>query len=505
MNAKGVLLVVALFLFCSLQAAVQGGLEGGTRTPDNNDTPGTATAISSGIPVSDSVNGSDDQYDFYKISGVVAGQTVRASVTYTDSSAQLNLSIRNPSGNNMTVVSGGGLTRGNTVLAGVNGTYIVEIKAHTGASDYTLTVTAALPPIIEPGNQTAGNLSTSGADRTDFYRFWLDANISGRREVGHLNMTQSDQGARMGAAFVDILRYRGSHVYNESWNISRKANMSAAAAYTGWYYCQVYAISGASGYALDLSRSDAFSDGDNEPANATAAPLDSFFNGRVTKAADHYDWYSYRVAANDNLHIEAIRGNSTDRFIVSVYNSSFVSVVADDNWKGGDTIDTVTIDVVPILTDMTYFVAVEASTAYRAVPISQWTDDDSRMDYTLSFTSPNHPPQIIAEFENLTLAEDTKAHLVMPSHFKDADGDRLNFTLSGASHIAGSYICATGELEISSTANWNGRETAYIRAWRMSRCSREAPTRRWTVPPFFPIMTRSMATPFRSRSGTTAP
>lgn len=434
------------------------------RTPDNNDTPGTATDISSGVPVIDSVNDTDDQYDFYRIGGVVAGQTIRAVISYTQPSTRLNLSIRNQSGNNITAVFSGGQTRGDTALASVNGTYYVEVKADTGTSDYTLNVTVALPPIIDSGAQLRGNLSAMAANRTDFYRFWLDGNISGRREVGYLNMTQSDPGARMGAAFLDILRFRGSHIYNESWNLSRKSNLSASAAYTGWYYCQVYAVSGASEYTLNHSRSQTSSDGDNGPANATSAPLDAVFNGRVNKAKDHYDWYSYQVMANDNLHINVDRGNSTDGYFVTAYDSNFTYVKGADNWDGGGTWDTITIDLTPILSDMTYFVAVEARTAYRPIPLLQWTDDESFLDYRLSFTSPDHPPQIISSFDNLTMNEDEHVRLIMSTHFRDPDGDRLNYSLSGAAHLFGTYICASGELEIFGAANWNGKETAYITA-----------------------------------------
>jgi len=253
MNARCSLLVAVLFLLTCWPAAAHGGFDSGTRTPDNNDTPGTATDITSGIPVSDSVNSTDDQYDFYKVTGVVAGQTVRALVNYTEPSAQLNLSIRDPSGDNLTAVSSGGLTRGDTALAAFNGTFYVEVKAHVGASDYVLAVTVAFPPVIDPGSHVSGNLSADAANRTDFYRFWLDGNLSGHREVGLLNITQSDQGAGMEAAFRDVLGYRGSHIYNESWNLTGRGTLSAAASYTGWYFCQLRDIFGASGYILNYS------------------------------------------------------------------------------------------------------------------------------------------------------------------------------------------------------------------------------------------------------------
>ena len=464
MSAKAVVLVTALTLLACLQATVDAGWGTGTRTPDANDTPATATPISSGIPVGDSVNITDDKYDFYKVAGVLAGQTIKAAVNFTQPTAQLNLSIRDPSGNNLTAVWEGGLARGDTALAPVNGTYFIEVSARAGASDYLLSVTVAYPPTIDPGSRVSGNLSANGTARTDFYRISLDANVLGRREVAIINITQSDQGALMGAAIQDILFSNGSHIYNESWNLSRKGSLGAAASYTGWYFCQVHAVGGASGYILDYNRTQSSSDGDNNPAFATASPINGFFEGRVSRAQDHYDWYSYRVGASDNLHIEVKRANSTDGYKVRVHDSNFTPVEILDNWNGTGTFENIAIDLVPILSDMTYFVGVEAGTAFRAVPINQWTDDDSSMDYNISFTSPNHPPQIIAGFENLSVKEDTKARLVMAAHFRDPDGDRLNYTLSGAAHIYGTYICASGELELAPAANWNGKETAYITA-----------------------------------------
>ena len=460
MRAGLAMVVAALAVIACLQWGSPSAA--GSRTPDSNDTPETATPVSPGVPISDSVNITDDQYDFYRLDGVLAGQAVRAAVGWSSPSASLNLSIRDTAGNNLTAVSQGGQLRGDTALAPQNGTYFIEVKAHSGASDYMLDVTVEFPPILSPGSRVWGNLSADAANRTDFYRFWLSGNTGGRRELAQISIAQNGSGALLGAALVDLLLNRTSMPYNESWNLSEKANMSAAASYTGWYFCRLNASTGAAGYMLDYSRAQALSDGDNSPADARAAPLDSYFDGHVSKAWDHFDWYSYLVGANDNLHIQVRRGNSTDGCAVRVLYSNMSQVQLSENWNGSSTVNNITIDLVPVLSDMTYYIGVEATAAYRAVPINQWTDDEASLDYNISFTSPDHPPQIIAPFDNLTVKEDQKGHLIMAAHFRDIDGDPLNFSLTGAANITGAFICASGELELTPSANWNGRQTGYI-------------------------------------------
>ncbi|MGQ9582591.1 MAG: tandem-95 repeat protein [Thermoplasmatota archaeon] len=440
--------------------------DGGGRTPDSDNDFDFATAVSDGVPASGNVNSADDVYDYFKITGVSSGQTVRAVLTWTNPSASLNLSIYNPLRLRLSVISSG--TRANTILAAINGTYYFQIKAHSGTTDYTLNVTLATPSTLVPGTPISGSAAAGSQDRGFFYRFWMEGNVSGRSQAAIVNLTQSNSGARLQLYLMDIANCFSIQNYNESWNTQNRRRVAAAASYTGWYYVNVMTDQGSTDYTLELSLFDVSSDGNNDPMSAAPAPRNARISGSVNKAWDHYDWYAYTMKANDNIIINVTRyGN--DQFNVSVYSSdmTFLTSRINEAYYYGYPYTTswVNFTTPSALKDEVFYIFVSCTREYTSGAGGGYTDNEGILSYWLNISSPNHPPVITAPFENVVVDEDESYILYPLNHFKELDGDPLSFTVtSTGGNIQGEYSAQTGALSVHGAPNWYGRETAYVNA-----------------------------------------
>lgn len=419
--------------------------------------------LSSGVAVNGalSINGTE-RLDYYKVT-VQAEQTLDMVLTATNLSANLGLRLLDVNNSNFLSITTGGTTRGSTYLVAWNWTYYIEVKVNKDESDYTLTVTLAYPQTLSPGARVSGSLSVDGADRVDYYRFWLAGNVSGSAESALLDLTQSGQYFSMQAAIFDNMPGYGWQMYNESYNLSKRASLGASAAHTGWYFCSVSVISGTSGYTLNYTRSTAPSDGNNDYANATPIPRNGAMYGNVSKARDHYDWYACSAAKDDVVRIQVERANSTDLFSLIVYNSSRSLLYGRMTQNRTDQRLNCSLTT-PKLQNETFYIGVSARTAFRANPSWALTDDESYMNYSLTVIANNKPPEPVVSIDPIVINEDEKLRLNMSSHFYDIDGDLLNYTIIGTKQIKGTYDNISGELELCPSANWFGKVDFQIEA-----------------------------------------
>ncbi len=464
MGMRRGLLVSLLMLAALLHPLAPDEVDG--RTPDSDNDFDLATELSDGVSASGNVNSGDDVYDYFKITGVSAGQTIKAVLTWSSPSASLNLSIYNPLRLRMSLISSG--TRANTLLAHMNGTYYFQIKAHSGTTDYTLMVTLGTPQTLVPGTPVSGSAAAGSQDRGFFYRFWMEGNVSGRSQAAMVNLTQSNSGARLELYLLDIANHFSSQSYNESSNTQNRRSVAAAASYTGWYYINVRTNQGSTDYTLELSLFDVSSDGNNDPKSASPASRNAHINGVVNKAWDHYDWYAYTMRANDNLIINVTRYGS-DQFNVSVYNSemAFLTSRINEAYYYGYPYTTsyVNFTTPSSLRDEVFYIVVACTRDFVSGPGGGYTDNEASLSYWLNISSPNHPPVITAPFENVVVDEDESYLLYPLNHFSEIDGDPLSFTVtSTGGNIQGEYDAQTGVLSVHGAPNWYGRETAYVNA-----------------------------------------
>jgi hypothetical protein len=446
------ILLTTTAFFVPVPAAAEGA-----RTPDNNGSPDTAVAITSGVPVSESVDRADDTNDYYKIDAL-AGQTIRVSVDYTTASCDLRINVYTQfmaSIFQLGETTGGSSPRGDTGLCSVNGTYYIRVYSNWGATAYTVNVTVATPPELVPGVTATGSLDWND-NRTAYYRIFLKGNQGGSCEAVWICATRTPTNQAMGKRFYDILNFNGTHEYNGSSSSSARMNISAGATHWGWYYYRVYAYQSAVSYSIDCGRYTVACDGDSDYQNATDVAASAHLQGVVGKSFDHYDWYRCPVYAGDNLIVNVSQQGVRYIFNVSIFDSQLRYVAGDDTTPtgGGNPPRYLNITAPSAPADDRYYIAV------MAVSIPQ-DDNDAIIPYWINFSTPNHPPRIKDQFGPITVNEDERFRLNIYDYFSDQDGDSLKVKVTAA-HILGSYCQTTGDLDIFGAPNWYGNENAQV-------------------------------------------
>jgi len=460
-------LSVAVLVLAGLLAIIPYGFAAdGPRTADSNNSLATAANITSGVPVNESVDRNDDRYDFWSIYAL-SGQVIRASVNWSTASADIRLDIC--ATNDRTILFNGEAARttgsittvGDAELVITNGTYFVRINAQSGASNYTLNVTADNPPTLNWGVPASGSLHSGTDRRTDWYRGWLNGTSGGQAEAGYIDLTRTNTNTYVGKRLYDIFNYESRHEYNSSNSQNTYSNLSWAASYTGWYYYRLYARSGGGGgasitdYTLYNGKYLKAADSDNDYLNATLEPKNAHVSGTLDKAFDHYDWYSYKVVTGDTIILNVTRMGNSRSFNVTIYDSKLNLLQTSETNGGTQTLSLVTM-AAPA--DDTYLIAVILHGYYN----NGITDDFVSMPYWLNFSSPNHNPAISSQYSAMTVNEDERARLYVSDHFYDLDGDNLTFKVTSSVNILGQFNPAINDFEIYGKANWFGVETVTI-------------------------------------------
>ena len=458
-SKRSVVLLAVMMVAGSLGAlgSVAGGASG--RTGDNDNDFASASALTSGVPVSGQVNTTDDPSDFYKIN-LKAGQTMKIVLSYTCSTDEIYFSVYDPSQTDVLDIQDGNTTRGDTILANVNGTHYVEVWTFYEAQDYTLTVTVGDPPTLVPGTQVRSRLSVTGVERSEWYRIWLNGNISGKSEGVYVNMTEDLQTTNCNLFLWDIDTGM-LNPYNLSRLVSPRETVSCAASFSGWYYLLANIWSGSGGYTLDVTKFQTASDGNNDFANATAVRHNAVVTGTVDQGWDKYDWYRYHVFGGDTFQVRASRGAGTDIFNLSIYDSSRNLIAGELNIQAGAITNSITLNLPAAASERTYYVVIYSYAAFRS---GQYSDETGKETYNLAFTSTNHLPGVLSSFDDIILDEDKNVALDVASHFQDIDGDGLIFNTTGATYFTAYYNTSGARLELMPAANWNGKETLTVTA-----------------------------------------
>jgi len=429
----------------------------GARTPDNNGSTDTATPITSGVPVSDSVDRADDTNDYYKIDAL-AGQTIRVSVAYTTSSCDLGINVYTSFMASIFQIgetAGGSSPRGDTGLCSVNGTYYVRVYSNWDATAYTVNVTVATPPELVPGVAATGSLNWND-HRTDYYRIFLKGNQGGQAEAVWICATKTPSNQAMGKRVYDILNFNGTHEFNGSSSSSTRYNISAGATHWGWYYYRIYTYQSAVSYSIDCGKYTVTCDGDSDYQNATAVAANAHIQGVVGKSFDHYDWYRCPVFSGDNLIVNVSQQGVRYIFNLSIFDSQLRYVAGDDTTPtgGGNPPRNINLTAPSAPADDQYYIAVMA--------VSNNADDnDAIIPYWINFSTPNHPPQIKNQFNPITINEDERYKVNVYDYFSDRDGDSLRVKVT-APHVLGLFCQTSGELEIFGAPNWYGNENAQV-------------------------------------------
>jgi hypothetical protein len=436
---------------------VAGGTAG--RTADSDNDFASANSLTSGVQVNGQVNTSDDPSDFYKID-LKAGQTMKVVLSFTCSTDEIYFSVWDPDQNDILDIQDGNTTRGDTILANSNGTHYVEVWTFFEAQDYALTVTVGNPSTLVPGTQVRSMLSFTGVERSEWYRIWLNGNISGKSEGVYVNMTEDLQTTNCNLFLWDV-DVGIANPYNLSRGASPKETVSCAASFSGWYYLLANIWSGSGGYTLDVTKFQTASDGNNDFANATLVKHNAVVAGTVDQGWDKYDWFRYHVFAGDTFSARASRSAGTDLFNLSIYDSSRNLLAGNLNIQAGAITNSITINLPSAASEMSYYVVIYS---YAAIRSNQYSDETGKESYSLAFTSTNHLPEVLSSFEDIILNEDEKATVDVASHFRDIDGDGLIFNVTGNTKIVPYTNTSSLKLELTPAADWSGKETVTVTA-----------------------------------------
>jgi len=454
-----VVLMTMMMVIGSLGALglAAGGPSG--RTADNDNDFASANALTSGVANTGDVNGTDDGSDFYKID-LKAGECMKVVLSYTDDTLPIYFSVWDPGQNDVLDITSGNTTRGDTYFATENGTHYVEVWTFFDEQSYTLTVTVSFPTTLVPGVQVKSMLEIDGVARTEYYRIWLDGNVSGKTEGVYVNMTE-DLSTTDFNLFMWGITGISLNPYNLSRMVSPHETVSCAASETGWYYCLVNTWDGSAGYTLDITSFQAPSDGNNDIANATKVKHNAIASGTLDQGWDKFDWYRYHVFPSDTFQARASRAAGTDLFYLSIFSPSLELLDEDWNVQAGAIVNSITLNLPAAPSDTNYYVAVWS---YAAIRNNQYSDETAKETYTLTFTSTNHFPQVVSSFDDIVMDEDTTMLVPAGTHFTDMDEDALTFSTTGGTSVVVTYNATSGNLEVTPAANWNGAETIMITA-----------------------------------------
>ena len=450
--------ILSIFLLTATAFVIPGGLAAdGARTPDNNGSTDTATPITSGQPVSDSVDPADDTNDYYRIDAL-AGQTIRVSVAFTNANCDLRINAYTSfmaSIFQIGATAGGSSPRGDTGLCSVNGTFYIRVYTAQGATAYTVKVTVADPPVLVPGVAATGNLDWND-HRTDYYRIFLNGNQGGQAEAVWICATKTPSNQAMGKRLYDILNFNGTHEFNGSNSGSNRYNISAAASHWGWYFYRIYTYQSAVSYSIDCGKYTVPCDSDSDYQNATAVAANARVQDTVDKSFDHYDWYRCPVQTNDNLIVNVSQIGVRYIFNLSIFDSKLRYISGDDTTppQNQNPYRFMNITAPAAPADDQYYIAVMAVSNYQ-------DDNNAIIPYWINFSTPNHPPQIKNQFNPITINEDEHYRVNANDYFSDSDGDTFSVKVT-APHIKGLFCQTTGVLELFGAPNWYGSENAQI-------------------------------------------
>jgi len=451
-------LILALFLVtpCISAFASETGAPISGRTADSDNSFGTATALVNNTQVAGNVNTADDTYDYYKLAGVQSGQTLRV-IASCAAPTTLSVTIYTEGGTSVGASAGHRPTC--NALATTNGTYYVTVRAVSGQSDYTLTVTLGYPETLTPGVPVSASLSLDGDDWNRWYRVWLNGNVSGMSDGVFINITIANMSSFFSVYCCDILNFNSTRIYNESWTVFAMVPMGFAATATGWYYYYVRSLQGMSAYTLTTASTSVPCDGDSALANCTEARHKGVYDNRyIDKAWDHYDWYSYRVRTGDSLTIRADQLDTQHLFNMTVYDSALRYLNGSTNQASLSTVAFINMNFPSVPANDTYYIYLSPVLWVKNPPPGySVSDQNAWLHYKLTFTSPDHPPQVLAPVDDLSMDEDTVRDIDTTSHFQVIDEGALNIT-GNTAHINTTFNATSGILTIAPRANWFGKE-----------------------------------------------
>ncbi len=268
-------------------------------------------------------------------------------------------------------------------------------------------------------------------NRNDVWRIWLDAD-AGQVEGVQVTVTWTSPRRVIHLYAYDLVDRYEQNMLNMSYGFpddEEREMIRFTASYTGWYYVQVVYgnYSGSEPYTLNTREYSAPNDGDNDVANATHLLKTSTIKDRIEASRDMHDWYTVDLFQGDLLGISMQimdpynpaynpgAANYFNFFEIQVYDPYMRRVNhgydRNQGWPVPDTyINNLPIQPSDIVVDGTYHIRVSFSYSYGYYYDLANTSGKviAFCDYVLQVTFPNRAPRVNeTALEDVYILEDT--------------------------------------------------------------------------------------------------
>ena len=326
-------------------------------------------------------------------------------------------------------------------------------------------------------------------NRNDVWRIWLAASAS-QVEGVQVTVTWTSERRVVHLYAYDLVDRYEQNMLNLSYGFpddEEREVIRFTASYTGWYYVRVeYGNwSGTEQYTLSTREYSAPNDGDNDVANATHLLKTSTITGRMEASRDMHDWYTVDLFEGDLLGISMQimdphnpaynpgAANFFNFFEIQVYDPHMRRVGhgydRNQGWPVPDTyINNLPIQPADVTVNGTYHIRASFSYSYGYFHDADNTSGHviAFCDYVLQLTIPNRAPRVNGTaLEDVYLLEDTTwwenlagenvSSLDLDTVFIDPELGVMTFSVRGDDNVTARLV-DEHLLTLRPRRDWNG-------------------------------------------------
>jgi len=368
--------------------------------------------------------------------------------------------------------------------------YFHFYAAGDAVGDFHANVSRDTPKTIFRFGQDTGSLwwgDVADLNKNDIWKIWL---TTSEQKVEGVQVTVSWTNDRSIHLYAyDLVDTYEQNMLNLSYAHAgdRKEVIRFTASYTGWYYVRVEYGSwgGVEQYTLNTREYTAPNDGNNDRVNATHVLKSSSHRDSIEASRDMHDWYTVDLVQGDLLGIsmQIMDPHNPDYnpgavnfynfFEIQVYDPYMrrVSHGYDRNqgWPVPDTyINNLPIQPVDITINGTYFIRTSFFWSYGYYYDAQNTSGHiiAFCDYMLQITIPNRAPRVNATaledvymLEDTTwwenLAEENVSSLDLETVFLDPELGVMTFSVRGDDNVTARLV-DDHLVTLKPGKNWHG-------------------------------------------------
>jgi hypothetical protein len=364
--------------------------------------------------------------------------------------------------------------------------------------DFHVNISLDHPKTIYRFGSETGALWWGGVtsqNKNDIWRIWLTAD---EQRVEGVQVTVSWTNDRRIVLYAyDLVDRFEQNMLNLSYPHAgdRKEVIKFTASYTGWYYVRVEYASwtGYEPYTLNTREYSAPNDGDNDRANATHLLKTSSISDSIEASRDMHDWFTVDLVEGDLLGISMQikdphnptynpgTSNFFNFFEIQVYDPYMRRVRngydANGGWPVPDTyINNLPIQPTDITMNGTYFIRASFSYSYGYYHDAKNSSGHivSFCDYDIQITFPNRAPRVNdTALEDVYLLEDTTwwenlagknvSSLDLETVFLDPELGVMTFSVTGDDNVTARLV-DDHLMTLKPAKDWNGETWVNLRA-----------------------------------------